>query len=52
VPHTPEFISQIYDEELARLIANPGRDLGTPETFTEARRLSEALVRTREFNPI
>ena len=29
VPHTPEFITQLFDEELAKLIANPGKDLGT-----------------------
>jgi malate synthase len=52
VPHTPEFITQLYDEELARLIAHPGKDLGSPETFTEARQLSEALVKAKEFNPI
>ena len=52
VPHTPEFITQLFDEELARLIANPGKDLGTPETFRLARQLSEALVRSGEFNPI
>ncbi len=52
VPHTPEFITQLFDEELAKLIANPGKDLGTPETFRQARQLSEALVRSGEFNPI
>jgi malate synthase len=52
VPHTPEFITQLYDEELARLIAHPGKELGSPETFTEARRRSEALVKNGEFNPI
>ena len=52
VPHTPEFITQLFDEELAKLIANPGKDLGTPETFRQARQLSEALVKSREFNPV
>ncbi len=52
VPHTPEFITQLFDEELAKLIANPGKDLGTPETFRQARQLSEDLVRSGEFNPI
>jgi malate synthase len=52
VPHTPEFITRLFDEELAELIANPGKDLGTPETFRLARQQSEALVRSGEFNPI
>ncbi len=29
VEHTPEFITRLFDEELAKLIANPGKDLGT-----------------------
>jgi malate synthase len=53
VVHTPELITQIFDEELQKLLANPSRaDLGTPETLREARRLSEAMVRNQEFNPI
>lgn len=51
VEHTPEFITQLFDEELAKLIANPGKDLGTPESFRQARQLSEAMVRNREFDP-
>jgi malate synthase len=51
VKHTPELLTQLFDEELAKLIANPGRDLGTPETFREARRISEAMVRNHEFDP-
>jgi malate synthase len=52
VPHTQEFIAQLFDEELAKLLANPGRDPGTPETFRQARRLSEELVESGEFNPV
>jgi malate synthase len=51
VAHTPEFITQLFDEELAKLIANPGKDLGTPETFRAARRTSEAMVRNNEIDP-
>ena len=51
VAHTPEFITQLFDEELAKLIANPGKDLGTPETFREARRISESMVRNSEIDP-
>ena len=51
VPHTPELMTRIFDEELEKLIANPGKDLGTPETFREARRIGEAMVRNGEFDP-
>jgi malate synthase len=51
VAHTPEFITQLFDEELAKLIANPGKDLGTPETFREARRISEAMILNGEIDP-
>jgi malate synthase len=52
VVHTPELVSRLFDEELEKLIANPGRDLGTEETFREARRISEAMVMNGEFDPI
>lgn len=51
VVHTPELITRLFDEELERLLTNPGKDLGTPETFREARRISEAMVLNGEFNP-
>lgn len=53
VLHTPELITRLFDEELQKLIANPARqDLGTPATFTEARRIAEDMVNSGEFNPI
>jgi malate synthase len=53
VPHTPQLITQLFDEELAKLLANPAKaDLGTPETFREARRISEAMIVSGEFDPI
>jgi malate synthase len=52
VAHTPELITKLFDEELEKLIANPARDPGSPETFREARRISEAMVVNREFNPV
>jgi malate synthase len=52
VAHTPKFITQLFDEELETLLANPGRDLGTAETFREARRISEAMIVNGEFDPI
>ena len=51
VVHTPELITKIFDEELEKLLANPGKDLGTPETFREARRISEAMIVNGEINP-
>jgi malate synthase len=51
VEHTPEFITQLFDEELAKLIANPGKDLGTPETFRQARQISESMGRHGEIDP-
>jgi malate synthase len=51
VAHTPEFITQLFDEELAKLIANPGKDPGTSETFRQARQTSEAMVRNGEIDP-
>src|SRR5437773_9923204 len=52
VVHTPELISKIFDEELEKLLANPGRDLGSPDTFREARRISEAMIKAEEFDPV
>ncbi len=52
VVHTPELVSRLFDEELEKLIANPGRDLGTVETFREARRISEAMILNGEFDPV
>jgi malate synthase len=52
VVHTPELITRLFDEELEKLLANPGKDLGTPETFREARKISGAMVRNGEFDPV
>ena len=52
VLHTPELLSRIFDEELDKLLANPPRgERGTPETLREARRISEAMILNREFDP-
>jgi malate synthase len=52
VVHTPELVSRLFDEELEKLVANPGRDLGTADTFREAGRISEAMILNEEFDPI
>ncbi len=51
VLHTPELITRLFDEELEKILANPARDPGTPETFREARRISEAMVVNQEIDP-
>ncbi|GAC1691347.1 MAG: malate synthase A [Terriglobales bacterium] len=52
VVHTPELITQLFDEELGKLLqASTRADLGTDETFQEARRISEAMVLSGEFDP-
>jgi malate synthase len=53
VRHTPQLVSQLFEEEVEKIIANPQRaDIGTPETFREAARISEAMIVTDEVNPI
>ena len=54
MPHTQEFTSRLFDEELTRLLDSPvpGRDLGGPETMREARNLSELLIRNGWFSPV
>lgn len=51
VVHTPELITRLFDEELEKLLANPGKDLGTAETFRQARRTGEAMVVKGQFDP-
>jgi malate synthase len=51
VEHTPELITRLFDEELAKLIENPGKDLGTPESFRRARQISESMIRNAEIDP-
>lgn len=54
VEHTPEFVSRIFDEELERLIEELPEDAapGAIETLTEARRQSEEMIISGEFDPI
>ncbi|HYH00931.1 MAG TPA: hypothetical protein VD837_17520 [Terriglobales bacterium] len=53
VEHTPALITRLFDDELEKLIANPARqDLGTPDTFRQARRIGEDMVLSGEFNPV
>jgi malate synthase len=53
VEHCPDLITELFDEQLEMLLANPSRaDLGTPATFKEARRIGEAMIMNQEFDPI
>lgn len=53
VVHTPAFISQLFDEELQKLIAELPSDAAAREVenLIEARRRSEAMIERAEFDP-
>lgn len=53
VKHTPQFISQLFDEELERLLAeSPAKDSPEEaERFQRAREISEAMIVNGEFSP-
>lgn len=50
VLHTPEFITQIFDEELEKLLKESPSEMR--ETLKEARRLSEEMIILGQFDPI
>ena len=52
--HTPELVSRLFDEELARILRDlpPDADPATPEMFRQARRLSEDMIARGEFTPV
>jgi malate synthase len=55
VVHTPEFVSQLLDEELQRLLEeNAAKDDAPAKSATlrEARRMSEAMILRSEFDPV
>jgi len=54
VKHTPQFITQLFDEELERLLAALPRDASPEEAegYRRARNLSEAMIVNGEFNPL
>jgi malate synthase len=59
VPHTPDFVHQLFNQELDRLLAEASKTGGatskaaaTPETtLREARRISEEMIATQQFDP-
>src|SRR5260370_4390798 len=54
VKHTPEFITQLFDEELERLLRELPAETSRQETerFRSAREISEAMIVNGEFNPV
>src|SRR5271155_1601832 len=53
VPHTPELLTRIFDEELKRAIGELPADAPpeSVERFTQARILSERMILENQFNP-
>jgi malate synthase len=53
VPHTPDLIRNLFDEELDRLLRETARndDPDAAATLREARGISEEMIRREEFNP-
>jgi malate synthase len=52
VPHTREMIRKVFDEELERLVREPGKDSGSEATMREALRMSEEMIERGEFDPV
>jgi hypothetical protein len=54
VKHTPEFITQLFDEELDRLLRElpSGTKPEEADRFRRAREISEAMIVNGEFNPV
>jgi malate synthase len=51
--HSAGDVSRFFDEELARLIADrPKNEAGDEVTLRDARRASEAMIRTGAFDPV
>jgi len=53
VKHTPEFVTQLFDEELNRLLKElpPDSSPEDADRFRRAREISEAMIVNGEFNP-
>jgi malate synthase len=54
VRHTPEFVSELFDEELRRLLSELPQDANESAfvTFRRARRISEDMIARGEFTPV
>lgn len=49
--HTPELIGKIFDEELAKILESSPDAAADKVRYTEARRISEEMIRREEFDP-
>lgn len=52
IKHTPEFVSALFDEELAKLIADGPQAGADAERLRKARLISEAMITEQAFDPI
>ncbi|HZQ94226.1 MAG TPA: hypothetical protein VFA67_04405 [Candidatus Sulfotelmatobacter sp.] len=54
VKHTPQFITQLFDEELDRLLRElpANTDPQDADRYRRAREISEAMIVNGEFNPV
>jgi malate synthase len=54
VPHTPELVSSIFDEELGKLIDALPNDSepDAADKFRNARHIAEAMIRNNEIDPV
>ena len=54
VSHTPEFVTQVFDEELQRIIRElpAGASSEANERFAQARAISERMIIASEFDPV
>jgi malate synthase len=54
VRHTPELVSELFDEEMNRIIRElpSGTEEATVEKYVRARRISEQMIARGEFDPV
>jgi malate synthase len=54
IHHSAQLVSRLFDEELARILRERGsmKDGGTPESFRQARAISEAMIVGGAFDPL
>ena len=54
IRHTPETVSQMFDQELDRILRELPAGASEPviEKYRAARHISELLIRNQEFDPI
>ena len=54
IRHTPELVTQIFDEELSRILSDlpPETDPDVAEKYCAARRISERMITRGEFDPV